>query len=68
MRELPAIANIRSLVLYYGSRDASDREHALNMAGLPNVTIGRIDRGSHQLVMDLLASGLLAGVLSNSLG
>jgi hypothetical protein len=67
LRELPATATIGRLVLYYGSQDESDHEHALNMAGLPNVTIGRIERGSHQLVMDLLASGLLPGVLANAL-
>ncbi len=67
MRDLPEIAGIRKAILYFGDRDESDREHALNMAGLPNFTIRAIQQGSHSLVMDLLTSGQLAEVLDNFL-
>jgi len=67
MRDLPEIADIRRAVLYFGDSDLSDREHALNMSGLPNFTIYSVRRGSHHLVMDFLVHGRLQEVLYNVL-
>jgi hypothetical protein len=67
MRDMPEIADIQRAVLYFGDRDKSDREHALNMAGLPNFTICGVQQGSHNLVMDFLLRGCLQEVFYNVL-
>jgi hypothetical protein len=67
MRDVPEIAGIQRAVLYFGERDASDREHAQNMTGLPNFSIYGVQQGSHNLVMDFLVRGQLQSVLYNVL-
>jgi pimeloyl-ACP methyl ester carboxylesterase len=67
MKDMPEIAGIKRAVLYFGDRDESDREHALNMAGLPNFSIYGVKQGSHNLVMDFLIRGQLQEVLYNIL-
>lgn len=67
MRDMPEITEIRRAVLYYGDRDDTDRSQALNMAGLPNFAIHAVRPGTHNLVMDFLASGRLPELISNSL-
>lgn len=67
MRDLPRIAGMERALLYFGDRDDSDRENALNMEGLPNFRVHAVARGSHNLVLDLLVSGQLSEVLHNFL-
>ena len=67
MRDMPEINDIKRAVLYFGDRDESDREHALNMTGLPNFSINLVQHGTHNLMMDLLVSGHLQEVLFNNL-
>jgi hypothetical protein len=63
MRSLPGISGIEKAVLHFGDQDPSDREQALNMAGLPNFELRALAGGSHNLICNLLERGLLAKTL-----
>jgi len=68
LRSMSEITSIQDAVLFYGDRDSSDKEHAENMAELPNFTLRKIETASHNIVVDLLIAGLLPGLFRTVLG
>ena len=68
MLHLPEIKNIEKSILYFGEKDPSDTEHALEMSGLPNFDVRPVRHGSHNLIFDFLGAGILPNALYEVLG
>lgn len=68
MLHLPEIKNIEKSILYFGDKDPSDTEHALQMSSLPNFDVRPVKHGSHNLIFDFLGAGMLPNALYELLG